>query len=162
LQDVRKTRKDDPGFLLELAHYEWVELALSLDERNPFALATEGNGGLLNKSPVLSPLAWPLSYRYPVHLIGPDFQPATPPDEPTHLLVYRNREDRVKFMKLNSVSRILLEMMQEDREATGLQLLGKVADAIGHPNPERVIANGATLLNEWKDKGVLLGDKNDV
>jgi hypothetical protein len=162
LQDVRKTCTDDPGFLLELAHYEWVELALSLDERNPFALATEGNGGLLNKSPVLSPLAWPLSYRYPVHLIGPDFQPATPPDEPTHLLVYRNREDRVKFMKLNSVSRILLEMMQEDREATGLQLLGKVADAIGHPNPERVIASGATLLNEWKDKGVLLGDKTDV
>ncbi|MCJ7814898.1 MAG: hypothetical protein MUP31_02490, partial [Xanthomonadales bacterium] len=84
------------------------------------------------------------------------------PDEPTHLLVYRNREDRVKFMKLNSVSRILLEMMQENRDATGLQLLGKVAAAIEHPNPERVIANGATLLNEWKDKGVLLGDRNDV
>lgn len=157
LQDERKTRTDDPGFLLELAHYEWVELALSLDERNPSAIATDQNGDLLNGTPVLSPLAWPLSYRYPVHRIRPDYQPATPPEEPTHLLVYRNREDRVKFMKLNGVSRLLLELMQSDHSATGLEMLIQIADTIGHPDPERVIATGTDLLNELKQKDVVLG-----
>jgi hypothetical protein len=157
LQDGRKKRAGDPGFLLELAHYEWVELALSLDERNPSELTADRNGDLLNGTPVLSPLAWPLSYLYPVHLIGPGYQPATPPSEPTHILVYRNFDDRVRFMKLNSVSRILLEMMQDDRNATGLELLRKVATAIGQKNPEKVIVNGANLLNEWKLKNVVLG-----
>ena len=31
LQDGRAPHQDDPPFLLELAHYEWTELALSLD-----------------------------------------------------------------------------------------------------------------------------------
>jgi len=157
LQDRRRKRTDDPEFLLELAHYEWVELALSLDERNPSELAADRNGDLLSGTPVLSPLAWPLSYLYPVHLIGPGYQPAAPPAEPTHLLVYRNFDDRVKFMKLNNVSRILLHMMQDDRNATGLQLLQKVAKAIGQENPEQVISNGANLLNEWRQKNIVLG-----
>jgi len=159
LQDGRNKRTDDPEFLLELAHYEWVELALSLDERDPSEIAADRNGDLLSGTPMLSPLAWPLSYLYPVHLIGPGYQPVTPPGEPTHLLVYRNFDDRVKFMKLNNVSRILLHMMQDDRKATGLQLLRKVAKAIGQENPENVIANGARLLKEWKQKNVVLGTR---
>ena len=32
LQEEREPNPDDPAFLIELAHYEWVELALSVDE----------------------------------------------------------------------------------------------------------------------------------
>jgi len=155
LQDGRESSTDDPEFILELAHYEWVELALSLDEREPWT--TSADADLLNGAPVLSPLAWPLSYRYPVHLIGPHFQPDTPPAEPTHLLVYRNRDNAVKFMKLNNVSRLLLELMQKDRNATGQQLLTRIAESIGHDDPDRVITNGASLLEDWRQKGVLIG-----
>jgi hypothetical protein len=159
LQDGRKERPDDPGFLLELAHYEWVELALSLDERDPADIAADPGGDLLQGTPVLSPLAWPLSYRYPVHLIKPDYQPDEPPGEPTHILVYRNRSDEVKFMKLNDVSRLLLERMQEDLNATGLELLRQVAAAIEHPEPERVISAGAELLDDLRKKDILLGTR---
>jgi hypothetical protein len=157
LQDERKDSGDDPGFLLELAHYEWVELALSLDQRNPATLAIDRNGNLLSATPVLSPLAWPLTYRYPVHRIGPAYQPGTPPDEPTHILVYRDPEDRVKFMQLNHVSWLLLDLMQEGSNATGLELLTTVANSIGHPDPERVISAGTDLLMDLKQKGVVLG-----
>ena len=35
LQEEREPQDSDPAYLLELAHYEWVELALSLaDEEN--------------------------------------------------------------------------------------------------------------------------------
>lgn len=159
LQDDRKEREDDPGFLLELAHYEWVELALSLDERDPASIVVGHDGDLLSGRPLLSPLAWPLSYRYPVHRIGPDFRPAQPPEEPTHLLVYRNRAGQVKFMKLNIETRLLLEFMQEDQDATGVALLKRVANEIGHVDPQQVIAAGSKILTELRMRDVVLGTK---
>lgn len=159
LQDGRKARPDDPGFLLELAHYEWVELALSLDEHDLTEVTADPAGDLLQGIPVLSPLAWALSYRYPVHRIKPDYQPKQPPGQPTHLLVYRNRGDEVKFMRLNDVSRLLLELIQEEQSSTGSELLTRIADAIGHEEPERLIAAGSDLLNELRNKDVLLGTR---
>ena len=159
LQDGRKVQPDDPGFLLELAHYEWVEMALSLDERDPLDCMADPEGDLLEGIPVLSPLAWPLSYRYPVHQIRRGYQPDEPPEIPTHILVYRDCQDEVKFMKLNDVSRHLFELMKEHPGATGLELLNRVAATIGHPDPDRVIAAGADLLTDLKDKDVLLGTR---
>ena len=157
LQDVRGVREGDPPFMLELAHYEWVELALSIDEHELADEPADPGGDLLEGRPVLSPLAWPLSYRYPVHRIGPEFQPKEPPVEATHLLVYRNRQDEVRFMTLNDVSRLLLGLLGEDSGATGRELLLEVAAAIGHPRPERVVESGAVMLAELRDRDVLLG-----
>ena len=39
LQDFRETTESDPPFLLELAHYEWVEMALELDDKDLAILA---------------------------------------------------------------------------------------------------------------------------
>lgn len=160
LQDTRGNRPDDPKYLLELAHYEWVELALSIDERETGSITADPEGDLLQGTPVLSPLAWPLSYRYPVHRIRPDYQPAEPPPEPTYLLVYRDRDGAVKFMQLNHVSRLLLQFMQEDPSATGLSLLRKVSVKIGHNEPEKVVSKGSELLEELRQRGVLLGTRS--
>lgn len=159
LQNGRSGRSGDPGFLHELAHYEWVELALSLDDRELDTFPVDPDGNLLAGIPVLSPLAWPLSYRYPVHLIRPDFQPCEPPDRPTHILVYRNRSDKVRFMQLNEVSHLLLELMQENRAETGLQLLRKVAGTIRHQEPERVTTKGAELMEDLRKKDIVLGTR---
>mgnify|MGYP001820390491 CR=1 FL=1 len=159
LQDFREAQEDDPAFLLELAHYEWVEMALELDEKELADSVANPNGNLLTSPPILSPLAWPLSYRFPVHRISPDFQPSAPPDEPTHILVYRNREDDVKFMQLNSVSRLLLEFLQEDPASTGLELLNRVARTIQHPKPEAVIEAGEALLEDLRNRDILLGTR---
>ena len=43
--------------------------------------------------------------------IRPDFRPSEPPAQATHLLVYRNRDDDVKFMQLNAITQRLLEML---------------------------------------------------
>lgn len=161
LQDHRGERDGDPPFMLELAHYEWVELALSLDERELDEVAAHPAGDLLNDRPLLSPLAWPLSYRFPVHLIKPDYQPAEPPDAATHLLVYRNRSDDVKFMRLNDVTRLLLQQLQESPQLTGAQHLQRVAKAIGHPDPAKVIAAGAEVLQDLCERDVLLGTRPD-
>jgi hypothetical protein len=95
-----------------------------------------------------------------VHRIKPDYQPEEAPPEATHLLVYRNRLDQVKFMQLNDVSRLLLELLQENHAASGLELLTSIAETIGHQEPETVISAGADLLNDLVQKDVLLGTRN--
>jgi hypothetical protein len=159
LQNQRKDRPGDPPFLLELAHYEWVELALSLDENELDDAGANSAGNLMEEVPVLSPLAWPLSYLYPVQKIRPGFEPETPPEQATHLLVYRDRSDKVKFMQLNDVSRLLLNLLQESRGLTGRKLLSEIANRINHPDPSAVIENGAKLLQELKNKDILLGTR---
>ncbi len=159
LQDQRKDRPGDPAFLLELAHYEWVELALSMDENELEDTEANSTGNLMEEVPVLSPLAWPLSYRYPVHRIRPGFEPEAPPDEATHILVYRDRRYQVKFMQLNDVSRLLMNLLQENRGLTGLELLREIASIINHPDPSVVIDNGKKLLQDLRSKDILLGTR---
>jgi len=157
VQEQRENRPGDPPFLLELAHYEWVELALSLD---PHELEDAGPGtgaDLLDGIPLLSPLAWPLSYRYPVHRIGPGYQPDDPPPEATHLLAYRNRADEVRFMQLNDVTRLLLALLQENTGQCGRRILEQCAERIGYPDPAAMVEHGHSLMCDLLERDVLLG-----
>lgn len=159
LQDHRQNHADDLPFMLELAHYEWVELALALDETDLDDIQVNATGDLLKGSPVLSPLVWPLSYQFPVHRICKDFQPEAAPDKATHLLVWRQQDYQVKFMQLNETSMLLVQKLKEETDFSGLELLKAVADAINHPNPEVVIDAGTDLLQDLKEKQVILGTR---
>ena len=159
LQDHRQYHPDDPPFILELAHYEWVELALRLDETETGQIKVNQHGDLLSGVPVLSPLVWPLSYRYPVHRIREDYQPQTAPKNATHLLVWRHSDYSIKFMQLNETSMLLVQKLKEDNTSTGLQLLNEVCSIIKHPKPGVVLDAGTALLNELKEKQVILGTR---
>src|SRR5690606_2942297 len=78
---------DDPPWLAELAHYEWLELALQISEAHIDDHAYEPAGDLLRGVPLLSPLAWPRAYAWPVHRLGPGFLPSARPPEPSFLLL---------------------------------------------------------------------------
>ena len=62
LAQEHRLRECDPPFIAELAHYEWVELALDVSvETLPPESGPEDDP--LATVPVLSPLAWLLSYN---------------------------------------------------------------------------------------------------
>jgi hypothetical protein len=159
LQEKRQEREGDLPFMLELAHYEWAELALSLDENDIDDVEADPDGDLIQGVPVLSPLVWQLSYQFPVHRISPKYQPSEPPEEATHLLVYRDREDQVKFMKLNAVSALLVQFLKDDQERTGHDLLNEIAKAMKHPKPEIVMEGGTKLLQDFLQRDVILGTR---
>jgi hypothetical protein len=150
---------DDPPFLLELAHYEWVELALSVSDDEPDPSHANPNGDLMEEIPVISPLAWNLSYRFPVHRIGPDFQPDTPGDAPTHLVVYRNRADHIEFLEINAVTQRLLTLLQGDIPRTGREAMQAIAEELSHPAPDKVVAAGARMLTDLRKRDVILGTR---
>jgi hypothetical protein len=157
LQDHRQDKSDDRAFMLELAHYEWVELALSLDETDIEDIDFNADGDLLSGIPVLSPLAWPLSYQFPVHRIRTDYQPEIAPDQSTHLLVWRKRDYSINFMQLNEISLLLVQKVKEDTGLSGLEILKDISRVIDHPKPEALSDGGLSLLNELRDKQIILG-----
>lgn len=152
----RRRRPGDWPFLRELAHYEWVELALSVSDVELTPRLADPNGDLLDGRPVVSPLAWPLAYAHPVHRIGPDFLPREPGSEPTHLIVYRNRQDEVKFTEANAVTARLLELLQR-RRTTGRAALRRIARELKHPEPGAVVAQGAAILAGLRERDIILG-----
>ena len=159
LENERGEREDDFPFLKELAHYEWVELGLALDAREIDMSGIDADGDLLDGVPVLNPLVWPLSYRFPVHRISPDYLPGAAPAQPTYLIVYRDRADRIGFMEMNPVAARLVQLLQADSGERGRALLEKIVVELKHPFPDAVINGGRAMLEEMRDRDILLGIK---
>lgn len=153
LQNERDNSKDLP-FVLELAHYEWVEMALSIALDQTPANTPELDN-LLNQKISVSPLAWPLAYQYPVHKIAPAFMPLEAPEQPTFLIVYRNKDDDVNFIEITPITYRLLEIIQEQEQVLTVDCLKQIAKESNHPDPEVIIMGGLKILRELADKRII-------
>ena len=157
LQNTYQAKEIDPPFMLELAHYEWVELAVSIMQEEPELEKIDSHGDLLNNAPYLTSAFSSLAYEYPVHTIKPGYDDTQKPEQASYMLVYRKLDDSVEFMQLNAVSARLIELMSERSTKTGLQLLEQIATELQHPQPQVVIDGGKGLLQQFRDKEVILG-----
>jgi hypothetical protein len=138
-----------PPFMVELAHYEWIEMALQQSEAEP--LPASDAGLLLDRPLQVSPLAWPLAYAWPVQLVGPDFRPEAPP----LLLVRRSEDWSVKFSELSPLAWRLLQRIGEFPELDGrVQLEGLAAEA-GATGSPAFIDSGLALLRQMHGEGVV-------
>jgi uncharacterized protein len=138
----------DPAFIKELAHYEWVELALDIADAE-IPDDADVAGPLLDARLDVSPLAWPLVYEYPVHKINAQFRPDAPPDEPTCLLVYRNRADVVQFIETNPITVHLLQMLGEASTLTAREVLQQMAVELGYDTDQEFVAFGGATLESF-------------
>jgi len=155
LENERDTTTDYP-FLLELAHYEWVEMALSIAMDNSIEISKViGVDYLLNKHLKISPLAWPLVYQYPVHKIGPDYIPLSAPTPTTFLVVYRNHEDDINFLEITPITYRLLEIIQAEEWSLTKKCLEQIAQESQHQNPEIIINGGVQILTDLYQKGII-------
>lgn len=151
----------DHAFLLELAHYEYAELALSIstEENNPDGIDPDGD--LLIETPVKSVLAWAYAYQYPVHRISPDFLPTETAEQPVYLALYRDRDDKVRFLELNAVTAGLLDAIENNPDQhSGEQLLRQLAGRIHYPDVDALIGHGADALNEMRQLEILIGTRS--
>jgi len=157
LNDVRRPQAGDPPFMLELAHYEWMELAALQSNAEIDWGNIDKEGDLLLGHPVISPLAWILGYEYPVHQIDTDFQPDKPGEQPTNIVVYRDTKDEVGFIEINPMTAGLLNRLQQDSELTTESALQQLAREMQHPNSSVVVNGGVEILNNLKAHDIVLG-----
>lgn len=151
----QRSNPDDFPFLLELAHYEWVEMALSIAKVD-INLHQQIADNLLYQTITLSPLAWPLLYQFPVQNISPDYLPLLSPQQPTCLLAYRGQDDEVKFIEINTVTYRMLEIIQEQGQIISEDCLKQLAQESNHPSPEVIITGGLQILKDLTEKTVIL------
>lgn len=157
LQNEHQPQEADPAGLIELAHYEWVEMALHVSDESINMENINANGDLLTQRPVFSPVAWPLVYQHPVHTMGPENLPEQAPEQPTYLMVYRNRNDEVHFLELNPVTARLITLLQENETFTGLEAIDHIIKEMDHPNTDVVQRGGLAALEELQQYGIILG-----
>ena len=161
LQDEFTAADDDYAFLLELAHYEYAELELSVSDNENDLNGIDPNGDLLAGIPMKSSLSRVFAYRYAVHRISPDFLPGEPEDQPVYLALYRGKDDAVGFLELNSVTAALLDAIEFNPDNnTGEELLRALATKINYPDADALVAHGADALREMRRLEILTGTSN--
>jgi uncharacterized protein len=130
-----------PPWLPELAHYEWVELELSLADATLDVAVPAGSLGV-------SPLACVLEYDWPVHRIGPEFLPDTP--AATRLLVHRDDEGHIHFHETTEMTHALLQLLAAEGPLPATQLLERLG-------VDAALADAATaLLDDLAARGIVL------
>ncbi|MFO1379730.1 MAG: putative DNA-binding domain-containing protein [Chitinivorax sp.] len=140
-----------PPFIAHLAHYEWLELAA--DVHAAPVPATRAVADILTAALHANPTLQLGIYPWPVHRIGPEFQPDAPDATPTCLAVYRDQHDMVRFTQLNPLSAHLLQLLQAE-PTTGQAALQQLASAAGM-RAEQLQPFACDLLQQWLDEQLL-------
>ncbi|MDX1347719.1 MAG: putative DNA-binding domain-containing protein [Thiomicrorhabdus chilensis] len=143
----------DPAFLLEMAHYEWVELALEIAEAESVENAPNTRADL-KKAYGLSALAWPLAYQWPVAQISVDYQPAQPLEQPATLLVFRNVDYEVEFMEISPLLYQWLTRLEGSTSAEqALMSVVKVLEL--EADLETLLSFAEQTLQQFIDMGIV-------
>lgn len=157
LQQEHQITNDDPEYLFELAHFEWAEVALMIDQDKPDWDSIDPHGDMMSDVPVLSPTAFCLAYEWPVHLIGYVNHPTEKPETPSFVVIYRNSDDDVQYMDANPVMARIMELLQDETERSGRELLLQLAEEMQHPNPEEAVHNSYRILLKLLNSSIILG-----
>lgn len=143
-----------PTYIKQLAHYEWIELAIGMQQTELVAVSDLTD--LLNEKPVLAVASKLLAYDYPVHQISKQFKPKN--TQPTKLLVFRNIENQVKFIELNAITYRLLQLIEEN-EMTGKQALTLLAKEIQQADVAVIIKFGLEILMDLSRQKAIVGSQ---
>lgn len=142
----------DPIFITELAHYEWLELDVSI--RQPDPNDQTWDQGVLPKNVKTSHLASLVSYPYPVHAISCDFIPSEP-TETYYYLVYQGANFEVEFQILNALSAHVFQTIELSEEITLDELTHNVVNALGNADEQQVRLGLQERVEQWLMAGVL-------
>lgn len=143
-----------PAWLIELAHYEWIELVLSVTSLGEQEEITCDQGGdLMRGVPVLNPVLANLAYNWPVHRIRPRAKIAR---AQTCLLVYRDVDMRVRFMEQSPAAARMVKLL-EAGELTGEQAACRLAEELGQGNPSKIMEFARMYLENLRETGVIFG-----
>ncbi|EMX7036544.1 DUF2063 domain-containing protein, partial [Pseudomonas aeruginosa] len=146
---LRQRGEYRPAWQAELAHFEWSETRLYLAEPDDPPYRREGD--LLDGVPLLSSLALPLGYRWPVHRLEEDVALAEAPAEPTLLLMHRDSSHRVHTARLTPLAYRLLESLAR-RRLSGREHLAALA-LEARSAPGALDAAGLELLAALRTQG---------
>lgn len=150
----------DPVFMLALAHYEWIELDVSVTQAdlNESELVTNQ----LTQSPLyLSKTARNLSYEFPVQHISEAFQPQQPSEQPHYFVVYRDKDDEVQFLSTNAMTAMLLSIIDNNAGSTFAHVCQQVSENAPQFSLEQITQGALSTLTAMAQRQILVTKNQD-
>lgn len=145
----------DPPYLAELAHFEWMELALELtDEPRPENVNPKGD--LYHDIIEPSPLMEVVGYHYPVHEIDAKNLPTAQDKGSYCLAVYRDRDDVVQCLVLSVIATRLLQFVRQ-HELTGKQAVEFLAQEMPDSSLDDLKETSMDVFQQLLEADVILG-----
>ncbi|PTC00361.1 hypothetical protein C9975_07950 [Thalassospira xiamenensis] len=112
IQNLSNAQCQAYPYIKELVQYERVEVDVALAQKPDTTMRLAATD-IDEASLMLNPTARVLSYQYAVHQVSDTYQPQTPSDESIQLVVYKNTQDKVRFVALNPITAMLLNHLQQ-------------------------------------------------
>jgi uncharacterized protein len=153
LQQQYQPTATDPIFMLELAHYEWSELYLATKQQTTVVKTLNGDS-VLTAPLQFSALALLLAYPYPVHQISQSFVPAAPAENQFYLL-YRDAEEHVKFVLINQLTALLLQLLEQAPGLTANALFLQLQQQLPQISQQQLQQGASTILQQFAELGVI-------
>ena len=145
----------DYPFLWELAHYEWVELALAIAKDQPEFAVDADQVDLERQALAVSPLAWLLAYRFPVQKISPQYRPLSVADQTTYLVVYRDQFHEVHFMETVALTFRLLQLLEAEPQ-NAKNLIGHLSQEIPGSRVDALLPHAYATLQDMLSRGIVI------
>lgn len=142
-------------WLAEICHWQFLATSVRNDESELAETGADPDGDLLVEHPVVNPTLRLAQYQWPVHEIRADRIPESP--RAVILAIFRKPDDRLGRIQINAITGRLLELLQENPGSSGQLCLKRLADEIGHADPDKLIAHGGQMLDSLQQKSLLLG-----
>ena len=103
---------------------------------------------------VVSPLIWSLGYRWPVHTIGRDNQTDVE-EQPTFLIVFRDRTDKVRFIQSDPPTTRFLELLGGTDSLR--QCIDHMVTELPNLTPQQVEEKMLATLKTLRGADIVLG-----
>ncbi|MBR9728963.1 DUF2063 domain-containing protein [Shewanella intestini] len=159
LQNEHQVSAADPVFLLELAHYEWLELVVSTAQplKSEQLLTADS---VLTESLTLAATAKIAQYSFDVQHISVDYQPIAPTSQPQFFCVYLDKSEEVAFLQLNPLTAQVLAFIESKQHQgdfiTVEQLLDWLTTTYPQMSPELLQQGCESLLITLASQGILV------
>ncbi|AQS36840.1 hypothetical protein Sps_01675 [Shewanella psychrophila] len=153
LQSEYLLKESDPVFIIELAHYEYMELVVAVAKDNP--LHQNIQEPIEQVSLCLSDTAKVLQYSFDVQRISEDYRPVAPAETPQLFCLYRDVQDEVIFLQLNPLTAQVLGYLSQYESVSFYHLLSWLKQTYPQME-EEILAHGCgDMLVELAVKGVV-------
>lgn len=159
LQQNYQAKTYDPPFMLELAHYEWIELDVA-------KAMEDSTGRYIDDEHItdakfddylfcLSSLARVVQYSFDVQNISANYQPDKPLAQPVFFCVYRDKHDEVQFLKLNPLAAQLLNLLDQNITLSWNEMSNWLESHLPHMNQIALQQGAKQLITQMAVKGVI-------
>ncbi|MBE8167162.1 MAG: DUF2063 domain-containing protein [Shewanella sp.] len=155
LQNEYEPTEHDPVFMLELAHYEWLELVVSvaINTRDLTELMADD---ILEQGLCLSDSTKVAQYSFDVQHISLDYQPTEPLETPEFFCVFLDSEEDVSFLKLTPLSAQVLSYIEQAGTTKFIEIIQWLEQMYPQMDPAAIQQGCLQLLSQMVEKKIVL------